>query len=150
MCLTILDGEKKRNKIKNSIPEEGLKVYKLVGVKYGKYFPILMHDIGVFTEGVNKAITSGRLYSFNQNRHYVAGFHFWMSRKSAEKYLEKIMRLKVAGSLNPKMIHELYEIIECIVKKSWVTATGKDGQDGYKRNALVAKKAIFPKFKEIG
>lgn len=150
MCLTALDSAKERKEIKDSIGKDGMKVYKVVGIKDGRYYPVIRQIHTPYSEGVGEADTSGTVGVASKNEYYQSGFHFWVTSESAKKYLKKIKDLKRKWKLNPDVFQGPYKVIECVVKKSWITATGEDGLNCELKAVVVTSKAIFPKFEEIG
>jgi hypothetical protein len=144
MCLEHRLPKNKANKIIDKIPPEGIKVYKIVKCGSVHYHPIHRYEFGPYNEGVNKAQT--KQISAWEGEKYMAGFHFYMNEKNAKYILNKEWGDSVYT----------FKLIECIVKKSWITAIGHevvfktvhgDFDDVYlTTTVIVAKKAIFPKF----
>jgi hypothetical protein len=81
----------------------------------------------------------------NTGKEYMSGFHFFKT-KAAAKRLLSVCFLPI-----PSKIIE-YKLIQCIVKKSWITQIGYElgynkelqYQKGKEEIIIVAKKAIFP------
>lgn len=146
MCLCEVDTNRKRNKIKDTIPEEGLEVYKIVGVKDGKYYPIYQKIDEPYEKGLCEADVDNRIAVSMScpSIYYTAGFHFWMKKDLAEKRLGTLNRWAEKGELVSRMFQGPFELITCIVKKEWVTETGMDDTDWIPERALVSHTVIFP------
>jgi len=138
MCLHFINSDKIQNKIKDTIPEDSLKVYKVVEIKDGKYHPVFQHTGVPFEKGMNEAKTYSPVVPF-QGGVYQAGFHFWLTKKTAKEcriFLSKKMLSKFA-------------IIECEIKKEWITTIGTNAIHCFlTRRTIVTDRAIFPAFKE--
>lgn len=160
MCLTKVF---KNLKIKDKIGKEGLKVYKVVVVRSGKYYPPYKNTRKSYAEGINKAEMSAIdfpvfLYGekasaegiknrviWGSGGKYQAGFHFLLSKRKAQTLFKRMS----------SFYNEFkFEMIECIVKKEWITTVGTE--EVYKiydnkvyATIIVAKKAIFPKPVEV-
>jgi hypothetical protein len=136
MCLHELLPKEKKQKILDKIPREGLTVYKIVDTYSGKMYPMCKNISIAYETGINEACTNSIIRDrFMSNSagfspSYRSGFHFYKTRDAAAK-----------SSFWRKDGEAI--IIKCIVKKSWITEIGKE----YGRIVLVAKKAIFPKYK---
>lgn len=152
MCLCEILEPKVRNEIKNSIGKDGTEVYKLVGVKNEKYYPLYT---GVakcgkkpYKQGVNEANTDSTIGTFGLK--YKAGFHFIRDKKLAQKAIRAVRKYFKKGTLNPSIFRGEYKVITCVVKKSWITQIGKEHmaiEMGLENvPVMIAKKAIFPKF----
>lgn len=151
MCLKSISKPERRKEFIKKIGKEGLKVYKIVGVTNGEYHPVIMHIMAAYKTGVNEAdtTTSIPINGYCESERYQAGYHFWLERKSAQKYLDDLYRLIKNDRLKKGVFRGPYELIECIVKKSWITAMGEDETDTWDREeSLVSKNAIFPDPKE--
>ena len=152
MCLMTTLAKNEKDKILRNITKNGKKVFKVVRVVDGKYYPLFQyHDIP-FEEGPMEAIQKEKICMdwYADYKEYKAGFHFWIHRKDAQKVVENIKRSQ------KRHRHTLLEqfqnnagirIITCIVKKSWINVMGNDATAGYEGKAIVAKKAIFPIFR---
>lgn len=143
MCLNSVDTTEVQDKFKNSIPEDGLTVYKVVEVKYGKYYPIYKRYEIMFKEGINEAYIETVILAIrgDYNEYYQSGFHFWLTKKTAKESLNNMVEIHI-GKLS-------FTIIECKVKKEWIETIGKNiVRFGLTARAIVAKYAIFPVFKE--
>lgn len=140
MCLNKITNKKE---ITDTITEKGLKVYKVVEIRDGKYYPIYQHYTIPYKEGIDIAQFYKNI-STKTIGFYKAGFHFFKTKKAADDYLKETHPI----GLNIKL-----KVIICNVKKSWITATGTEiinkiiGRK-YSTNVIVANKAVFPKFKE--
>lgn len=143
MCLEIVDEREVRDNFKDSIPEEGLTVYKVArNMPYEcgerQYYPLFQHMYIPYKTGLHEANTTEYVQTNYNMNNYQAGFHFWFRKIDAEKYKKYLCD---AGDF---VIGDL-EIIECKIKKEWITATGMNTlgkMDNAK--AIVANKAIFP------
>jgi len=156
MCLDAPNIEEIQEKIKATIPEDGLVVYKVVGMKDDKYYPIHKKIRVPYEEGIDVAqVAKTKSIWFRcsmdvpsrSDRAYFSGYHFWMEKKSAKKLLEKIKDYQHRGRLNQHMFEGEYTIISCIVKKEWITEIGPETVENFKGRVVVAEEAIFPKFK---
>ena len=146
MCLASVSDIEVKKKIKSTIPKEGMKVYKIVGVRDGKYYQLFRDKRAWYEEGTNTAHIE-KIHASSYYK-YDTGFHFFTSKEVADNYAAHISHLHKRGELNPSLFQGKYAVIECIVKKSWVTEMGMQWIKGISRRVLVAKKAIFPKFEE--
>lgn len=139
MCLESVDKIKVQNKIKNTFPEGEFVVYKLVEVKSNGYYPSFRASFGKYKEGMNSAHIIGVI--FINNDMYIPGFHFWITKKAAEKNKEHMEKYAYSD--------EKYVVIECKIKKEWITTTGQnDTSCDQPARAIVTDKAIFPAYKE--
>ncbi len=172
MCLYKRMPPKQQKEIKDEITREGIKVYKVVLVPaerssstagrvrkmayYSPYGKIVSNDRMYYLpyeDGVNIAneditlniMSNGTIVEGKKT--YKSGFHFLKDREVAE-------RLKTSF-IGGDSWWEV-EIIECTIKKSWITNIGyeKKPQDkkiatlGYTEEMVfVTKKAIFPNFR---
>ena len=156
MCLrekfSIID----RKAITDKIGSDGIKVYKVVGVGDGYYSSAFVPNQQMFDEGVNGADTSHQIEIHGGS--YKSGFHLFKNRADAKhrlddmnKLLETQRRFQLdrAAELGVETFDE-YRVITCTVKKSWITMIGKDIKDSNHKLAtsIIAKKAIFPKFRK--
>lgn len=159
MCLQKKKTLEQIKKFISEIPvKKGIKVYKVVGVEKKEYFPPVANTKISYKTGSNDAIQVPLGTYDNRNEEYDAGFHFFVSRDAAETYLNYMENIVVIGyegaALAAKdrgeIFYKKYQVIECIVKKSWITMIGvqpaKSGFDAPERTVVVAKKAIFPAF----
>lgn len=78
---------------------------------------------------------------------YQAGFHFFLKKEDAEEYKKWLVK----GGW--QFLNSNTKVIECKIKKSWITATGKnilqiDYTGPHYGKTIVTKKAIFPEYKE--
>jgi hypothetical protein len=134
MCLHKLLPKEQKQKILDKISREGITVYKVVRMgNLNRIYPLYRFVYDEFRPGKNEAKTHKRIAIENSPRKsknlYKSGFHFYKTKKSAIK-----KQMDYSNSI----------IIKCIVKKSWITEIGKE-HDGI---VIVAKKAIFPEYKE--
>jgi hypothetical protein len=152
MCLTTKFSLEGLKELLDLIPKEGKVVYKVVGVARGKYYPVAVKTRTPFKVGSDSADTHEPIIT-SYGHKYKAGFHFFQIKKEAEETLQliryrtkNIKRNKIVRS-NMREANELirkeYKVIECRIKRSWVTAVGLDGADS-DSVTIVAKKAIFP------
>ena len=168
MCLDITLTDKKIKDYIDHVPAEGRKVYKVVAIEDGQYFPFCVNTHIPFVEGINKADTMASIRCEHTRTgdyfvsRYDSGYHFFASKEIAKKYLKKMknrieMRLEHAqkfgdnvGDVAVEKYRAELAIITCTIKREWITAVGMDGSYGYDKDgrgkAIVAKKAIFPKF----
>jgi hypothetical protein len=152
MCLNRRFSFKDQGDLINLIPKEGKIVYKVVGVAKGKYYPIVSNTRTPFRVGIDSADTSEPLET-EWNQRYKAGFHFFQIKKEADELLSlirrrfKLQKTNKTVRSNMRKANELvrneYKVIECRIKKSWVTAVGVDGVDS-DSITIVTNKAIFP------
>jgi len=144
MCLSVLLNNKEKKEILDSIKKEGLKVYKIVNLRENKFHPISRHMDVPYDEGNNEANTVEILSvgGWGQKK-YNSGFHFFKELIDAEKYLKtfdeivKYHKMKYSTADYPN-----FKLIECMVKKSWITAIGKEALPILAINPLV-KKSLF-------
>ena len=154
MCMDRRIPAKDAKQIIGLIPKEGKTVYKIVGVVDGKYHPVSIHTREPFGVGAIKADTSVKIHTWDNE--YKSGFHFFQTKVDAvgsldylnERLADRQMREKIKSNMDDmkEIVHDKYAVIECIVKKSWVTAIGVDG-GSQEAITVVAKKAIFPEVK---
>ena len=145
MCLETVDDPKTINEFKKTIPSKGITVYKVVFVGNGKYYPMHEYRLIPFKQGLDEAITTEKIRTHIWTDNYItyqAGFHFFTNKKDAEKYK------KYVESNHFKDCPD-FAIIECVIKKSWITTVGKNSIcfNSYGQT-VVTNKAIFPEFKE--
>lgn len=150
MCLDTRLPSKEKNEITKDITKNGLTVYKVVRTINGRYYPLFNNIDMPFEEGTMEAdttavITIGQWVEVGK---YKSGFHFWLNKKDATTVAEKILiKQKENGyELREQFRNTEITIIQCIVKKSWITLFGMDTTNNISAEALVAKKAIFPKY----
>jgi hypothetical protein len=146
MCLKTKLSIKEQNKITKDIGKEGIEVYKVVGIGVRGYHPLCIRNKGSYKEGIDEA-DGGSIYDFGIVS-YKAGFHFYLTKKDADKALVEVNHCFVLNQLAEFVFQGEYKVIKCIVKKSWITTIGEDNMSGIFATTLVAKKAIFPKFRE--
>lgn len=154
MCLRSKFTKKLKKEFLDTIHREGLTVYKIVGIGVSNYFPPCKRTKEPYAEGIVEADTSISIEMYNSSK-YKAGFHFYVSLEDA-KWGLSLVRGSIKNSLQVNIkdakargekIRNNYTVIECVAKKSWITAVGKDTMAGHSNcTVLVAKKAIFPKF----
>ncbi len=155
MCLRNKIDKTELQEFKNTIPKDGLVVYKIVGIGRGDFFPVHINTREPYKVGLEEADTSHEIELYDDESLYRSGFHFYVEMKDAKNDLLHIRGMlkddlawmrKHARQLK-KQLRKNYTIIECVVKKSWITNKGKDGCRYLKTfDTVVAKKAIFPKF----
>ena len=163
MCLALLKNKKETDEFINSIPaKEGIKVYRVITKEFIKnrwvYIPIF-HYLEL-KEGVNKAQTKKTLYIFKEcecepeckcesdseckcedeckceRDSYKSGFHSFLNEEDARFYLKQTF------------CHDSAEVVECIVKKSWVTAFGQNAllfDSNVLFDTVISKKIFMPK-----
>ncbi len=146
MCLRRKLSEDDKKKIIDKIDKKGMKVYKLVKVMDSVYYPIYFNVNRPYEEGVNEAEVGNVWTSYGFS--YSSGYHFYKSERTANRHCEHMSR-----SIGTRAACYSIKVIECIVKKSWVSEIGT--QCGVMKNGrlakrdrvkvVVAKKAIFPK-----
>ena len=157
MCLAIKFSPEDLRDLTNLIPKEGKIVYKVVGVARGKYYPLASNTRIPFGVGPDSVNTSESL-DIEWGQRYKAGFHFFQIKKEAEALLGLIRRRFKIQEENKnirsnmrkanELIRNEYKVIECKIKKSWVTSVGVDGVDS-DSVAIVTNKAIFPDPKDV-
>jgi len=137
MCLIKIDSKEEINEFKKTIPTEGITVYKVARERKGKYYPVFSHAQFPFKSGLNKADTTEKIIAgwWNNHINYQAGFHFWINKIDAE--------------IDKKDFKEgfyfSFKIIECKIKKSWITSVGMNKINDYLLGkTVVTNKAIFP------
>ena len=153
MCLHELLTKKEKNEIIDKIGKKGMKVYKIIeNRKNMKFGPFMFMR---YCKGINKIMDIEKfkkIYSFNpltgKNITYKQGLHFYKTRKAANTICEIYNERRADDSPYP------YEVVECIVKKSWIIGIGKEMRasifsfDDPNNPAvfdviIVSKKAIF-------
>ena len=168
MCLYKRITPKEQKKIKDEITRDGIKVYKVVCVLteeqandkadgcftpnkgegyYSPYGMLVNKDNSThvpYKNGIDIADDTELICITEIDRNriftYKAGFHFFKDRDVAVRLKEQFDR---QGRLD-------YQIIECTVKKSWITQIGYEGIEYPKYTkeiVFVTKKAIFPFFR---
>ena len=158
MCLDYKLSEDKKQQILDDIPPEGIEVYKVVITRGTEYYPLFMDNIIPYDKGIDNAVKMkiplglsngcNNGYSPLKDEKYTSGFHFFKDRDGAKKLLE-------FGDRYWRKTYK-YEIITCIVKKSWITEIGEemgfiDGKFTAEfETVIVAEKAIFPRGEEDG
>ena len=152
MCLSRKFALDDLRDLLNLIPKEGRVVYKIVGVARGKYYPVAINTRTPFKVGSDSADTHESVLSLYGEK-YKAGFHFFQIKEEAEETLRLVRRRSKDTKANKsvranmreanELLRKEYKVIECRIKKSWVTAIGVDGIDG-EDITIVTKKAIFP------
>lgn len=150
MCLNDQLSLKTINIIKKDIDKKGIKVYKVVGVRDGKYYTLYKKEPGghgVYEKGLNHADTEKTLNQHCGTSEYKAGFHFFADKGDAERFLSMVRNANKRDSLNWSIFPGQHVLITCTVKKTWITTIGTESTSGAKSRIIVAKKAIFPKFK---
>ena len=136
MCLATINSKEEIDEFKKTIPPEGITVYKVVNVYKEKYYPLFLYTSIPFRSGLNKANTTQKIRTDRWLKYgfYQAGFHFFINKEDAEKF--------------NKWHGFHYEVIECIIKKEWITSMGmnKIGEEIEEYGqTVVTNKAIFPK-----
>lgn len=158
MCLDSKMIVKERKEVTDEIGDDGISVYKVVGIDDEGYYPPVKYTKTPYANGINEAVKTQLNISHKHRDHYQTGFHFYMTREIACQYL-KYMEYLVADHHNSVLeqsekdgerFHLKYKVIECKVKKSWITMVGRkvSRQWGQPEVVIVAKKAIFPKFEK--
>lgn len=150
MCLKKTNSLDKTKKFKDAIGRNGIKVYKVVHIGCNVYYPLHQKTSIFFKEGKDIANTDKKIYAYGSDSDYQAGFHFWINKTSAKKHLRRLNYNRKHDTLSWIMSQGPFKVIECVVKKSWITATGEDGLSCELKAVVVTSKAIFPKFEEIG
>lgn len=142
MCLNYKYSNKRKKNFVKDIPKEGLKVYKVVRINEKGAFSspcfVSEYQPGINVDEKECTIDNGT------GLRYKSGFHFFKIKKQA-----KVMLKWCLEECDSK-----YELIECIVKKSWITDVGEENRWGYmdkkekyQVTIIVANKAIFPEKK---
>ena len=149
MCLKENKSPEDRKELLKDVTRDGMTVYKIAGVRDGRYYPLCMNKDETYGEGLVDADTSQRISYFYCNGYYQSGFHFFMNKDVAKKLMRTIRRYYKKKKLPANFFQGKYKIIECIVKKSWITKIGPDQMTNTETDSdtelvVVAKKAIFP------
>lgn len=153
MCLDSKWTKKEIKEITDEIGKDGITVYKVVGVTKKGYYPPASHTSTRYKNGLNEAIQSKVELSRQPENHYQAGFHFYQTEKDAKMFLGHLEDLVINSyyevSREVDGCHEVfrkkYKVIECTVKKSWITMMGRQASSRLTMAVvIVAKKAIFP------
>ena len=147
MCLNEFLPSKDRDRIINRTTENGKKVYKVVRVIDGRYYPLFYNLYVPFNEGEMAADPLARSTTnwSNGRKEYNAGFHFWLDRKDAKITASNIIKSQADEDLREQFKGVKIKIITCIVKKEWIDVVGIDVTTRHEARALVATRAIFPK-----
>lgn len=153
MCLEAKICPRDRKKIIDRIHRGGITVYKVVAFNDERYYPPARHTRTSYKDGVNYAIECKLVKMGWGKPDYTPGFHFFMSKKAAEGYLTYLEWIisdnfhvtSRAVVEDGEILHQRYKVIECNVKKTWITTIGKEDGD----IVIVAKKAIFPDFVKV-
>lgn len=150
MCVKTLIPKKNKDRIINKITKNGKKVYKAVRVIDGKYYPLFQNYNTPYNEGVMDADQEAmESLSWRENfKQYKAGFHFWLHKKDADTIVKDLRDSQGRSSLRKQFVNGEFKVIQCIVKKSWVNILGIDETMDIEGKVLVAKRAIFPKFRK--
>ena len=148
MCLKFKCDRKTRIEKLKDVGREGVKVYKVVAdsISYQEYsapYQWIKYHNGINHASCHKL----HLSNIGLTGTYQSGFHFFLRRKDAEG-------LKRYFELSQSSTRRMTRIIECIVKKSWITDIGFEvayDDNGYidiqnATEVIVAKKAIFPDY----
>lgn len=153
MCLDSKMEPKERKEIINNIGKDGITVYKVVGVTSKGYYPPASHTLERYKNGMNEAIQTEVEAGRDSTDLYQAGFHFYQTKEDAERYLEYMEDL-VRNSYKAvsrevdyhnEIFRKKYKVIECTVKKSWITMIGRQANShSSSATVIVVKKAIFP------
>jgi len=148
MCLKTLSSKKEINEFKKTIGPKGITVYKVVRKEDGKYHPLFKYAFIPFKLGLNKANITEKIelgdWLEEGNQTYQSGFHFWVNKKNAENNKKWLK-----NTYNNEWCSDSYEVIECIIKKSWITYMGMNHmKDNLYGQTVVTNKAIFPEYKE--
>ena len=158
MCLANkLDLEEKKE-FTDKIDRKGIKVYKVVGVKDGEYYPPAKYTLIPYKSGVNLAVET-TVFTVEGNSKYTTGFHFYQTKSAAKDFLDYINDLvrdhwedtSSAARHEGETLHKKHKVIESIVKKSWITTVGRQSSNNLSplQMVIVAEKAIFPKKEPI-
>lgn len=140
MCMSDINSTKIQDKIKATIPEDGLKVYKVVRVEKNAYCPIYRYSSGPYGSGIKNANTNQSIFIHSMRERYQAGFHFWLTKKAARYGMEHVGGFR-------QHAEEEFRVVKCIVKKEWITTIGNDlPKWGKLARTIVAKRAIFPEY----
>jgi len=136
MCLNTKYGLNRKRKFIDEIPEEGIKVYKVVNKLGNGTYRSIFH-CSDYHDGLNIAykevITTDSYWGIPKE--YLSGFHFFKSKRTANKYI---------SFASGRLTFGIAVVVEAIVKKGWVNEVGEDGQHYKSRNlTVVASKAIF-------
>lgn len=146
-----------KEEILNSIPKEEITIYKVVNrPSIEEFYPLFLHKDYPFKNGVNKAIqekvvfyeyapmTLNTIITENdvvdlkncqmlKQTSYLSGFHSFLNEEDAIEYRKYL-------SLFPNAC-----IIQCIVKKEWITSIGYEVIKEKECMVIVSDKLIFNK-----
>lgn len=170
MCLRKILPLEDREKFINDIGEDGITVYKVVAIEKDGYYPVAKKTKTGYKDGLNEAIVSTISIDMSFNS-YDAGFHFYLSKEEAEAYFQYLhdlvdddgwyQHVLYIAKDEGETVHKQYRLVECIVKKEWITMIGQEssglnlsvgntrwGKDD-SATVIVSEKAIFPKFIKI-
>ena len=151
MCIQSFLPNTDRDKIVNGITRDGKKVYKVVRVIDGKYYPLFNRIDEPYNEGIMEADQEARgktVWDWGSGaKEYKAGFHFWLHKKDAVFASENIIKNQKSGRVILQFKDVEIKVITCTIKKSWVNVLGRDETCEHEADAIVTKKAIFPKFR---
>lgn len=156
MCLDNKLSQKDRKIITDQIGQDGITVYKVVAVTSKGHYPPASHTLIPYDDGLNEAIqTQINVGDGKEQSFYQTGFHFFQTKKEAEGYLEYMEDLVinhyeelVRWIDKGETFHKKYKVIECKIKKSWITMIGRQANThSSMATVIVAKKAVFPKFR---
>ena len=147
MCLRALTKKKDVKKLLKDVGREGLKVYKVAMLSVDEDHYRAPYEYVRYEDGLNEARVAKMSGFSSRTPVYYSGFHFFKTRAAANR-----LRLHMQDGREK----ERYRVIECIVKKSWVTDMGveigydNDGEINTEKTefVIVAKKAIFPNYPE--
>ena len=140
MCLRNKLTNKEQKKILDKIDRKGIKVYKVVVEALkgehpqsqrrweGYKSPYTNVGMTIYEDGINVAKQQKINTLADYNETYTSGFHFYKSKSAAEKTAYRFnLRLENLSKSNFGLIlgHQ-YTVVECIVKKSWITTIGEE------------------------
>ena len=131
MCLFKVFTEKEKDEYLKQYDSTWIPVKKVIYKQYkeGKFkYTGTIRDY-TYKEGLNRISLWTFLNPFIESSmgiRYKKGFHFYQ--------MAEIL------SINQRIHRHEVEVLTCYVKKSWITAIGKQGNP----TVIVAKKAVFP------
>lgn len=142
MCLMTIKSVKEKKEFIDSIPAiKGLKVYRIIRKyhdednKMLRYVPVFHHIR--LKEGLNRANTERTLGTESAvEKTYESGFHSFLRKEDADIYIEDTF------------CREEAKVVECIVKKAWVTTLGQNPtllDNGQLMDCVVSSKIFIPK-----
>lgn len=140
--------------IDKDIDTKEITVFKMVGVDGEQIFPACKKTHIPLTKGINEADTSTMLnvgggFSVGKGTLYNAGFHCFINKEDAEEFKTELLKyidedkefIIEHAKEDGETIRDEYKVIECTVKKEWITAIGlEEGVGKQQAECIVADK----------